>query len=81
MPMQWFYLIDEVESGPHSAEKIAELAKSGQLKPTDFVRNESEELWVPAGRVKGLTFGNPVGGTPSERHFLTPPPPPVPHSN
>jgi len=57
--MQWFYVANGKQGGPITDAELAELVRTGQLKPTDFVWNESMgETWARAEAVAGL-FASP----------------------
>lgn len=59
MAGQWHYQHDGQKYGPVPAAELKRLATVGKLTPTDMVRREDTEKWVPAGQVKGL-FAVPV---------------------
>ena len=50
----WFYRIDGQETGPVDTSELKRLAASGELSPTDMIRKEGIEAWVPASKAKGL---------------------------
>lgn len=59
MAGQWHYQQDGQHYGPVPAAELKRLVSAGKLAPTDLVRREGTERWVPAGQVKGL-FAVPV---------------------
>ena len=55
MASQWFYTREgQSMFGPFSAEKLKQMAASGQILPTDKVRRVGKDRMVTANRVKGL---------------------------
>ena len=48
MASQWLYSRDGTEHGPVSSSEVMELAKNGQLLPTDFLWKEGMAEWKPA---------------------------------
>lgn len=76
MSSEWYCRISGSESGPHASSTLAEMARSGRLQPTDFVRKSTNGNWAPAAAVQGLSFGtHPIQPVPP------PPPPPPPSVN
>lgn len=68
MPSErWFVRRGDKESGPFQPSVIRQLAASGKLLPTDFLRKGSSGAWVPASKVQGL-----FASAPSD---IAPPPP------
>ena len=54
---QWLYSTnDDDQKGPVSAKELQRLAESGELRPGDLVWKEGMDEWVPANRLKGMTF-------------------------
>jgi len=51
---QWFGWAGGVEFGPVEFNQVFGLAKSGQLKPTDFVRNGQFAQFAPSSNIPGL---------------------------
>ena len=51
---QWWGWAGGVEFGPVEFQQVFGLAKSGQLKPSDFVRNGSHGQFIPSSNVPGL---------------------------
>jgi hypothetical protein len=51
---QWWGWSNGVEFGPVEFAQVFGLAKSGQLKPTDFVRNGQFGQYVPASNLPGM---------------------------
>ena len=74
MATAWYYSRNGVETGPVTSRELADLARSGQLLPTDFVWKEGITEWLAAGKVKGL-FPTPA---PSSSPVPTPAPPAPP---
>jgi hypothetical protein len=57
MPNIWYYTKDrKSKHGPISDDQLRELARSGEIQPTDLVRSEGAPKWMPAARVDSL-FG------------------------
>ncbi len=48
------------QAGPVSAAELKRMAQSGELSPDDLVWRAGMEDWVPARRIKGITFPSPV---------------------
>lgn len=59
---KWFYKDADRENGPIETSELKHLARSGKLRPSDFVRREDMQDWTQANRIKGLF------GTESEQH-------------
>lgn len=51
---QWWGWMGSVEYGPVGFQQVFALARNGQIKPTDFVRNGLLGQYVPAGTLPGL---------------------------
>lgn len=66
MSPEWFCYINGQVYGPLDAQAIRELAKRGQLKPTDQVKRGETGHWVMASSIKGLTFGTTLAVAPSQ---------------
>lgn len=55
MATQWFVTRDGKKAhGPLSMNRLKMLAASGQLRPSDHVRQEGTAFWIPAREVEGL---------------------------
>jgi hypothetical protein len=67
----WHYARAGQSFGPVTEEQLHDLAKSGQLSPSDLVWTAGMAQWTEAGQVKGLFPEAPVGA---------PPPLPLPQS-
>jgi WD40 repeat protein len=52
----WYCMTDGSELGPLSAQELQNLARAGRLQRTDLIRRGETGSWVPAERVKGLSF-------------------------
>jgi len=63
MASQWLYSRDGTEHGPVSSSELMELAKNGQLLPTDFLWKEGMAEWKPASSFPKLF---PAQATPDE---------------
>jgi hypothetical protein len=50
----WYYAIDDQEHGPVTPAELKEVARSGQLLPTDLVWKQGLDDWKPARHVAGL---------------------------
>ena len=57
MANEWFYRRDDQQHGPISSDQLKELAASGEVRPTDIVWKEGLPQWIPAAKLKGLSFG------------------------
>jgi len=54
MPSQWFYVRDKKRIGPVSWEQLQQLARGGQLAPTDMVLQEGSPRWQTVAELSGL---------------------------
>jgi len=54
MPDQWYYRTGDQEDGPVSLDDLKQLARQGRLAERDRVRKKDQDLWIPAGRLKGV---------------------------
>src|ERR1700733_7344329 len=53
MTTDWFVTRDGTKTaGPLSAQQLEQLYATGRLKPTDLVRQGSEQPWLPAFQMK-----------------------------
>lgn len=81
----WYYTKDgKTKIGPVTAAQLKELARSGQLGPTDMVRREDMPKWMPASRVQGIFPANDQAAPPPTPSKPVPPPPlppPAPEEN
>lgn len=69
MSQDWYYTKDkQTKVGPLSAARLKELARSGQLTPTDLVRRDGMPKWLPAGKVQGLFEPGKSAEVPSSPH-------------
>lgn len=59
----WKVKRGERQSGPFSAAELVQMAASGRLLSTDFVRKDDMAEWQAAGTVKGL-FASAVDSVP-----------------
>lgn len=59
-PERWYFSRDDRQIGPYTTAQAKEMAASGQLLPTDFVRNETTTSWLVAGSAKWLYPDVPV---------------------
>jgi len=50
---------DDDQKGPVSEKELHRLAESGELRADDLVWKEGMDEWVPANRLKGITFSAP----------------------
>ncbi len=57
LPEDWFYLRNRLPVGPFSFEQLANLARSGDLRPKDLVNRRGTPAWVEAAAVPGLFSG------------------------
>jgi hypothetical protein len=71
MPTEWFYSQDDQQKGPVSFAELTQLARSGELQPTDLVWNAGMSQWQPASTFPTLfttpsaaTGGNPYAPVP-----------------
>lgn len=60
MAAEWHYSKNGQKHGPVSASDLKNLAKSGDLLPTDLIWKEGMAKWKPASNVKGLFSATPV---------------------
>lgn len=60
MAAEWHYSKDGKQHGPVSASVLKNLAKTGNLQPTDLIRKEGMAEWKPAKNLKGLFSTTPV---------------------
>ena len=61
MSEQWYYTKGDQKHGPVTAEKLKELAASGQLQPSDLIWKEGMKQWAKAELVKGLVSQRTTG--------------------
>jgi len=54
MAQQWYWMQDGQKHGPIETAGLRELARNGQLKPTDLIWREGLPHWVPATQGRGL---------------------------
>ncbi len=54
---QWFVVRNGEDLGPFSAERLKQMAATGQLDPADKVRREDMQAPRPASTIKGLFVG------------------------
>src|SRR6516164_9826622 len=54
MAQRWFLAKNRHKLGPFTANQLQEMARAGQLVPTDMVLSEGDPRWVAASAVKGL---------------------------
>src|SRR4051794_41547595 len=82
----WFYARNNQQQGPVALPALQDMARSGQLQPTDLVWREGMPQWLPAQQVAELFApqaapGFAVPGTPGAPQvqyggdYSTPPPP------
>lgn len=65
---EWLYSTgDEHQQGPVSTRELNRLAESGTLRPDDLIWKEGMAEWVPANRLKGLSFEPPQQNGPPSR--------------
>jgi len=58
---EWLYSSDDDDQkGPVSAQELQRLAESGELRPDDLIWKEGMDEWLPASRLKGMTFSAPA---------------------
>lgn len=50
----WFYLVNDVQTGPVSTSKLRELAANGHLKPSDLIWREGIANWIQARQVQNI---------------------------
>lgn len=65
---EWFCNIAGREIGPLTASQLRAMARSGQLRPDDPIRQAPEGKWLPASCAKGLfpdSADSPARDTPS----------------
>ena len=54
MATEWYYMIDNVKSGPVSAQKLKQLAAAKQIDDKYLLLRDGMKTWVKASNVKGL---------------------------
>jgi hypothetical protein len=54
----WYWMKDGERQGPMDTAHLKQLARTGQLQPTDPIWREGLPNWVPASKAKGLEFGH-----------------------
>jgi hypothetical protein len=72
---EWFYQKNGVKAGPIDTATLKLLASSGQINPTDTIRRDAMDKWVPASQAKGL-FANAAPAS-AATPKVPPPFPPV----
>lgn len=63
--MDWYYASNGQQQGPVSREQLIELHRSGQVKDSDLVWNDSMTDWAPFGSVADLGGGAPAAEAPA----------------
>ena len=71
--MDWYYSNNGQQAGPVSEEQLAELFRSGAVKSTDLVWNETMSGWSPIGQVAAFASSAPAPAAPATPAFDTPP--------
>jgi len=51
------------ESGPYPREELEQRLAEGRLQPTDFVRIDSDDEWIPAAKALSQTVSSPDNST------------------
>ena len=59
MALKFYIQVKGKVSGPLSGTELMSLAQSGELLPTDMVRQDGSDKWVQANRIRNLDFGTP----------------------
>ncbi len=54
---EWYYVQGGQQLGPVSGSQLKALAAGGSISREDLVWNQSLPEWTPAGRIRGLMFG------------------------
>lgn len=67
MAAEWHYSKEGKQHGPVSASVLKNLAKTGNLLPTDLIWKEGMAEWKPASNVKGLFLTTPVSAIESPK--------------
>ena len=67
MAAEWYYSKDGQQHGPVSASVLKNLAKTGNLLPTDLIWKEGMAEWKPASNIKGLFSAMPVSAAESPK--------------
>lgn len=82
MGEEWHYTHQGEEHGPVSSSELKQLAAAGGLLPSDLVWKDGLSDWVPATKLKGVSFSAPRP-TPPRRPPAPKPPvrPPAMRSN
>jgi hypothetical protein len=53
----WYWMKNGEEHGPVDTAHLKQLARTGQIGPTDTIWREGLPNWVPASQANGLEFG------------------------
>lgn len=65
----WYYARQKTKSGPLTWEHLWQLARAGQVQPTDMVLQPGNPRWMPAAQVPGL-FPNDSSNTDADPPVL-----------
>ncbi len=69
---EWYWMKDGQKHGPVDTAHLRQLARAGQLQPTDIIWRDGLPNWVEASRAKGL-FSQEVAAAPLDDRTATPP--------
>ncbi len=61
----FFYRRNNETRGPFSAQAIRQLARCGQLLPTDLIASSLGKRWIVASRIRDLFVTTPASGCPT----------------
>ena len=56
---EWYWMKDGKKQGPVDTAHLKQLARAGQIQPTDMIWRDGLPNWVPASQANGLDFGPP----------------------
>ena len=62
--MDWYYATNGQQQGPVTRERLIELHREGQVKPTDLVWNDTMTDWAPFSSVSELSSTPPTAEAP-----------------
>lgn len=57
---EWYYARNNQQQGPVAVQLLQDMARSGQLQPTDLVWQQGMPNWIPASQVPQLFAAQPA---------------------
>jgi hypothetical protein len=72
MTAEWFYLKNGQNVGPFTQDQLRQLARQGQLLPTDLVWKNGMPSWSPASSIPGLLPSAPPPQAPAAEEPAAP---------